>query len=449
MNPHETSSEFHLTYEPREQFLPFHGRNTRFSAMVCHRRAGKTVSCIGELVIRALYTTKKRAKFAYCGPYRQQAKEVAWEYLKEFTEGIRRGPPRESDLRVTLHNGSTITLYGADNPDALRGLYFDGIVLDEYGDCRPSLWGEVVLPTLLDRKGWAVFIGTPKGKNHFYQMVQRARAEPNWYHMTLKASESGLLDEDSLREARAEMSDAQYQQEMECSFEAAVQGSYYSDIIAKMESDGKIGEFLYDPVETVHVSADLGFSDSTAFWFWQITPDGPILIDYEEHDSQPLEFYFTMLKDKPYEYADIWLPHDAKAKSLQTGRSTVEQFLQEGYPCKVVPKLAVQHGIDAARLIMPKCRINKATCHGGVEALRAYRRSFNEKTQQYANSPLHDWASNGSDSFRYFSLVTEVVKKAVKNEEENVPLIKNPEYTLDDLWKSKNNDDWKSSIIRI
>ena len=417
--------------------------------MVCHRRAGKTVSCIGELVIRALYTTKKRAKFAYCGPYRQQAKEVAWEYLKEFTEGIRRGPPRESDLRVTLHNGSTITLYGADNPDALRGLYFDGIVLDEYGDCRPSLWGEVVLPTLLDRKGWAVFIGTPKGKNHFYQMVQRARAEPNWYHMTLKASESGLLDDDSLREARAEMSDAQYQQEMECSFEAAVQGSYYSDIIAKMESDGKIGEFLYDPIETVHVSADLGFSDSTAFWFWQITPDGPILIDYEEHDSQPLEFYFTMLKDKPYEYADIWLPHDAKAKSLQTGRSTVEQFLQQGYPCKVVPKLAVQHGIDAARLIMPKCRINKSTCYGGIEALRAYRRSFNEKTQQYANSPLHDWASNGSDSFRYFSLVTDVTKTAVKDEEEDMPLIKNPEYTLDELWKSKNNDDWKSSIIRI
>lgn len=449
MNPHETSSEFHLSYTPREQFLPFHGRSTRFSAMVCHRRAGKTVSCIGELVIRALYTTKKRAKFAYCGPYRQQAKEVAWEYLKEFTEGIRRGPPRESDLRVTLHNGSTITLYGADNPDALRGLYFDGIVLDEYGDCRPSLWGEVVLPTLLDRKGWAVFIGTPKGKNHFYQMVQRARAEPNWYHMTLKASESGLLDDDSLREARAEMSDAQYQQEMECSFEAAVQGSYYSDIIAKMESDGKIGEFLYDPEEAVHVSADLGFSDSTAFWFWQITPDGPILIDYEEHDSQPLEFYFTMLKDKPYEYADIWLPHDAKAKSLQTGRSTVEQFLQQGYPCKVVPKLAVQHGIDAARLIMPKCRINKATCYGGVEALRAYRRSFNEKTQQYANSPLHDWASNGSDSFRYFSLVTDTVKTVAEKEKEYEPMIKPNEYTLDELYKSKTEENWKHAIIRI
>jgi len=210
---------------------------------------------------------------------------------------------------------------------------------------------------------------------------------------------------------------------MECNFDAAVKGSYYSDIVAKMESvlpgyeQPRIGDYPYDPHEMVHVSTDLGFTDSTAMWFWQIREGGPVLIDYEEHDSQPLEFYFNMLRDKGYEYAEIWLPHDAKAKSLQTGRSTVEQFLGEDFPCKVVPKLAVQHGIDAARLILPQCRINKTTCYGGVEALRAYRRAFNEKTQQFSNNPLHDWASNGSDAFRYFSLVTQTEKTTVVVEE--------------------------------
>ncbi len=441
--------DLQLAYEPREQFVPFHQRSTRFGTMTCHRRAGKTVSCIGELVVRGQYTNKKRAEYAYVGPFRAQAKKVAWTYLKDFTEGLRKKPPRESDLSVELHNGATITIYGADNPDALRGLFFDGIVLDEYGDMRPSTWGEVVLPTLLDRNGWAVFIGTPKGKNHFFHMVQRAREEENWYELTLKASESGLLSEESLQIAAAEMTEAQYQQEMECSFDAAVQGSYYSAIVTQMENDGMMGDYAYDPSLLVSVSADLGFTDSTAFWFWQLTPGGPVLIDYEEADSQALEYYFEMLDSKGYEYEDVWLPHDAKAKSLQTGRSTVEQFIDHGYPCKVVPKLAVQHGIDAARLILPQCRFNKTNCYSGIEALRAYRRQFNEKTQQFNNKPLHDWASNGSDSFRYFALVTETEVKAIQEVIEDNSLLKPVEYTLDDLYAAKKDDDWRRSIIRI
>ena len=156
--------------------------------MCCHRRAGKTVACIGDLITRAVYTQKPKAKYAYVGPFRQQAKEIAWEYLKSMSEEVRKGAPRESDLRITLLNGSTITIYGADNPDSLRGLYFDGMVIDEYGDCRPSLWGDVLLPTLLDRRGWAVFIGTMRGKNHFYQTLERARETGSWYHKVLKLS---------------------------------------------------------------------------------------------------------------------------------------------------------------------------------------------------------------------------------------------------------------------
>ncbi len=438
-----------IDYTPRDAFIEFHQRNTRFTAMCCHRRAGKTVACIGDLITRAVYTQKPKAKYAYVGPFRQQAKEIAWEYLKSMSEEVRKGAPRESDLRITLLNGSTITIYGADNPDSLRGLYFDGMVIDEYGDCRPSLWGDVLLPTLLDRRGWAVFIGTMRGKNHFFQTLERARETGSWFHKVLKASESGLIGDEDLAEARAEMSEAQYAQEMECDPNAAVQGTYYANILAKMEGDGRIGDYGYNPDEMVFVSADLGYTDSTAFWFWQLDSEGPVLIDYEEADSESLEFYFDMLKNKPYDYAEVYLPHDAKAKSLQTGRSTVEQFLGQGFNCQVVPKLAVQHGIDAGRLMLPQCRINKESCYAGVEALRAYRRSFNEKTQQYSNNPHHDWSSNGSDAFRYFALVTDNKKTALEVEKEHEDLIKRPEYTLDELFAARDDDNWQQDILRL
>lgn len=417
--------------------------------MCCHRRAGKTVACIHDLVLRAMYTRKHRAKYAYIGPFRQQAKEIAWTYLKDATEGIRKGAPRESDLRVVLHNDATITLYGADNPDSLRGLYFDGVILDEYGDCRPSLWGEIILPCLMDRQGWAVFIGTMKGKNHFYKTLERAKTDPAWHHMELKGSVSGILSEEDLRELKAQLTEAQYEQEIECNPNAAIMGTYYSDLINRLEGEEKMGHHPYDPEKMVHCAADLGFTDSTAFWFWQLDEDGPIMIDYYEADGKTVQHYFEMLDNKGYEYADIWLPHDAKAKSFQTGRSTIEQFIDRGFPCKPVPRLAVQHGIDAARMVLPTCRFDRDSCHGGIEALRAYKRQWNEKVQQFSNSPFHDWASNGADAFRYFSLVTEESMEVVKAVKNQVPLLKQPEYCLNELFDAREEDNWKQSILRI
>lgn len=444
----DQSRKIALDYIPREPFIPFHQRSTRFSAMVCHRRAGKTVACIYDTVLRAMYSNKTRPKYAYVGPLRQQTKDIAWEYLKAATAHIRKGQPRESDLRITLHNDATIQIYGADRPNSLRGLYFDGVVLDEYGDMRPSLWGEILLPTLIDRQGWAVFVGTMKGKNHFYKQLERAAKDPNWFYMKLKGSESGILTTADLAELREQLTEAQYEQEIECNPNAAVMGTYYSDLVAKMEGTGNIGSYPFDPHSMVHVAADLGFTDSTAFWFWQIDKDGPVLIDYYEADSQPLEHYFEMLNAKGYEYADIWLPHDAKAKSFQTGRSTVEQFIQQGFPCRPVPKLAVQHGIDAARMILPKCRIDREHCSQGIEALRAYRRQYNEKTQQFANTPLHDWSSNGADAFRYFALVTEGgIQPEEKTQEPQQ--ITAPQYTLEDLFADREQSNWRSGIIRI
>lgn len=441
-----------LDYVPRKQFLPFHNRRERFSSLVCHRRAGKTVACINDLVAKALHTKKKNARYAYVAPFYRQAKDVAWTYLKEATEDIA-AKTREADLRIELPNGSWITLYGADNPDALRGLYFDGVILDEFGDCRPSLWAEVVLPALLDRKGWGVFIGTPKGKNHFWVMNERSKKEEAWFHMTLKASDSGLLDPDDLIEIRGQMTEDQYMQEMECSFEAAVSGTYYANLIGTMESTGLIKQEgpHWDPAQPVRVSSDLGFTDSTAMWFWQLRPDGLAIIDYEEADGQALPYYFDMLNDKGYEYEEVWLPHDAKAKSLQTGRSTVEQFLAAGFPIRIAPKLAVQHGIDAARKILPTCHINSTNCYDGIEALRAYRRSFNEVSKQYSKAPVHDWSSNGADAFRYLAVSTqEHLQEQVKEDKVNNFEFKAPEYKLTELFEARDNErTWSGGILRI
>lgn len=434
------SGNIKFDYDPREPFIALHQRKERWACMVVHRRGGKTVACVHELVLRALYTKKKNARYAYIAPFYRQAKDVAWVYLKEackeFATHI-----RESSLRIELPNGAWITLYGADNPDALRGLYLDGVVLDEYGDARPSLWGQVVLPTLADRKGWAIFIGTPKGKNHFYQIHERSKKEDGWFSLTLKASKSGILDPEELLEMKAQMSEHEFEQEMECNFTAAILGTYYSEMVQRLELEGRIAPKIaqYDRSYPVQVACDLGRSDNTAMWFWQERPNGVFVIDYYENQGKNLDHYIEMLKEKPYNYEAIWLPHDAKAKTLQTKRSTIEQMLDAGFPCRIVPSMAVQHGIDAVRKVLPHCFIDAEACFHGIEALRAYRRKYNELDKQFSNVPHHDWASDGSDAFRYLALVCGETIQNITNSQEAMLDDDRMRYAfnLEDLYESR------------
>lgn len=399
-----------LDYEPREAFAQLHKRTERWGCMVAHRRAGKTVAAVNELVIRALYSKKKHPRFAYIAPFRSQAKNIAWMYLKDATRGFATDL-RESDLQARLPNGAWITLYGSDNPDALRGIYLDGVVIDEFGDCRPNLWAEVILPTLADREGWAIVMGTPRGMNQFHTFHELSKKDDRWFSLTLKASESNLINKEELQRMRSVMSEAQYEQELECSFSAPVLGTYYAGIIEKLEKDGQISPDKpeYDSNFPVEVSCDLGFTDSSAYWFFQERPDGIAVIDYYEADSQPLQHYFDMLDSKKYSYGTIWLPHDAKAKTLQTGRSTAEQFIQHfkdsDTTLDITPQLSIQHGIDATRLVLPHCHINQTLCNAGIESLRAYRRKYNELTKSFTDKPLHDWSSHGADAARYMALV--------------------------------------------
>jgi hypothetical protein len=393
---------------------------------------------VNDLGARAIYTQKEHARYASLAPFYRQAKDVAWSYLKQYLKPVI-AKTRESELRVELINGAWITLYGADNPDALRGIYLDGVVLDEFGDCRPSLWGQVILPTLIDREGWAVFIGTPKGKNHFYQINRRSLAEDGWFNMTLPASKSGLIAPLELAEMKAQMSEDEYDQEMECSFEAAVKGTYYTALLNVIDGNGQLDAGIaYDPDIPVEAATDLGYSDSTAIWYWQQRPDGLAILDYDEAHGKALPYYFDILRNKPWahKYKTIWLPHDAKAKSLQTGKSTVEQFLSEEFPVRIAPKLDVHDGINAVRKTLPHCWFDGVKCYDGIEALRAYRRSYDELKDVYQNKPVHDWASHGSDAFRYLALVA---KLGISHIVDPIDVDDNHyEFCLNDLWEDTN-----------
>lgn len=211
-----------LDYTPRGQFKEFHRTGKRWSCLVCHRRAGKTVASVRHLERAALTCTLPNPRFAYIAPLYKQAKDVAWQYLRDGASPLvpHGAKLNESELRADYPNGGRVRLYGADNPDAMRGIYLDGVVLDEYADMKPDMWSSVLRPALADRGGWAVFIGTPKGRDSFYQIWREAlKDDENWYTMMLKASESGLLSSSELAAARQTMAENTYNREFECSFD--------------------------------------------------------------------------------------------------------------------------------------------------------------------------------------------------------------------------------------
>lgn len=394
-------------YRPRPQFGPLHKRQTRWFCGVAHRRAGKTVACINELIKGAASCDLPNPRFAYIAPQLNQAKDVAWSYLKEFTAFIPNRKVNESELWVELPGGKRIRIYGADNPDRLRGIYLDGAILDEYGDMDPTVWSQVIRPALADRKGWAGFIGTPKGKNGFHRIWTEAQEDPAWTAIMLKASETGLLDADELRAARRMMSADEYEQEFECSFEAAVKGAFYGEQMREAEEDGRILKLPHDPRLQTWTAWDLGMSDSTAIWFVQPHAGQYRFIDYYRADGVGLDHYVKVLREKPYIYAGHILPHDVQVRELGTGKSRIEVLHELGISYDTITttrQLPVHDGIQALRMMLPMCWFDAEKCKEGIEALRMYRREFDEKRQEFRNSPLHDWTSHPADAARYFAI---------------------------------------------
>lgn len=404
-------------YEVREQFKPLHLRKTRWFIGVAHRRAGKTVANINELIMGAARCELPNPRFAYIAPQLNQAKDIAWTYLKEYTAFIPGCKSNESELWVELPGGARIRIYGADNPDRLRGIYLDGVVLDEFGDMDPTIWTQVIRPALSDRKGWACFIGTPKGKNTFHTLW--TDADDDWTRLLLKASETGLVDDDELAAARKMMSKDEYEQEFECSFEAAVKGAYYGDLMNDAEKDGRICRVSYEPGVPVHTAWDLGVADSTVIWFFQSIARETRVIDVLKGEGVGLDWYARKLQEKAYVYGSHYLPHDVEVRELGTGKSRTEVLSALGIKVTVCPNIPIEDGIQAVRLRLPLCWFDKDKCKDGIEALRMYRREYDEKRQEFKIRPLHDWTSHYADAFRYLS-VGHAEKAAARQQRPNV-----------------------------
>ena len=307
----------------------------------------------------------------------------------------------ETELRCDLPNGARIQLLGAENPASLRGLYLDGVCLDEMADMPESLFPEVIRPALSDRKGYAVFIGTPRGHNAFYELYEAATGQDDWVTAVYKASETGILDDEELTAAEAMMSADQYAQEYECSWVANVPGAIYGKEMQKAFEGGRVCNVPYDSGHKVHTFWDLGIGDSTAVVFVQNVGRAVHVIDCFEARNEGLPFYARMLSEKGYLYGDHYAPHDIEVRELGSGKSRREVAWELGINFRVVPKLSVEDGIHAAQLLIDRCWFDRDNCKPLLEALRQYHRAYNERTRSFRTSPVHDWSSHFADSFRY------------------------------------------------
>ena len=356
---------------------------------------------INHMLKAALTNKYLNPRYAFISPYRLQGKATAWDYIKQFAGKIPGTKFNESELRCDLANGARITILGAENDQAIRGISLDGCVFDETQSIKPTIFPEVIRPALADRKGWCIFIGTPKGRNNFYQLYEQAKKNPKWYACTYKASETQILDDEELQAAKDVMSKDLYEQEFECSFQAAITGSYYGTIIEDLVREKRMVSNLYDEDIDVETWWDLGINDQTAIWFVQRYKKEIRLIDYYENTSHGLDHYADVLKNKGFEYSTHIFPHDVKVRELGNyAKTRLEALLDLGIVGEVAPKLSIEDGIEAVRRNLINCWFDKDKCATGIEYLKAYQKKWDDKAQVFKSKPQHSYASHCADAFR-------------------------------------------------
>lgn len=426
-------AEIVIPYRPRYPQDEIHQalESRRFVVLVAHRRLGKTVCVINHLIKQALLCDRERGIFAYVAPFRNQAKSIAWAYLKHFTGPLPGRKIDEVDLCVTLPNAagsvSQVRIFGADNANALRGLYFDGVCLDEVAQMDPQVWGEIVRPALADRMGFAVFIGTPHGTNLFYDLYTHAKAAmledgSDWHAALYTADKTGVIAPAELEALKSEMSDEAFRQELLCDFTAALPGAYYGRQMEAARNEERIIRVHYDPSLPVITAWDLGVDDATSIWFAQQVRSEVRIIDYYEGSGVGLEHYVKVLKEKPYAYSEHLFPHDIKVRELGSGKSRVETLRDLGVTAKVVANIPIEDGINAVRMLLPRCYFDADKCKRGVDALTQYQTEWNEKLQTFGKAPRHDWTSHAADAFRTLAMGLRKVEIVWAGREHTRPL---------------------------
>jgi hypothetical protein len=366
---------------------------------------------VNQLIRSAVECEHPAPRLAYMAPLYKQAKAIAWDYMRRFAGPIDGAKFNESELRCDLPGERRITLLGADNPDALRGIYLDGIVLDEYALMTEQVWTAVIRPTLVDRQGFAIFMGTPLGRNHFHALYERACQREDVLTMLYRASETAIVPADELDRAREEMGPDLYAQEFECSFEAAITGAYYARQLEQVRAESRIRTVPWQPAVPVITAWDLGRTDSTAIVFAQRARDEVHVIDFLEADGQELAFYVRELQRRPYLYGEHILPHDANAETLAAGGRSIATQLRAMFRtlnmpdrCRVLPQDEIAPGIELARRVFPRCWFDESKTRALIDHLASYRRAWSKIRNAYADDPQHDEHSHAADAFRYLAV---------------------------------------------
>lgn len=435
-----------IPYAPRLWAKKLHASTRRWAALVLHRRAGKTTAILNhhqraamddewefdrlrfllpaapEVQLRKLLLHRV---YWHVMPTLKQAKLVAWDMLKEFARPIPGAKPNNSELEITYPNGNKLRLIGADDPDSLRGPALSGVSLDEYSQIPKRAFGEVLSKALGDHLGYAIFGGTIIGKDQLYEIYQAAKGSAEWYAVwqdidVSLATESGptvtaltrALEDDRKLVIQGVMTQAEFDQEWFLSPEAAIKGAIYGDLLAEARQNGRITRVPHDPALPVDTDWDLGTLDPTAIWFSQSTRSGEVrLIDYYEATDEGLPHYAGIIHkrtaERGYVYGKHWGPHDIVVRDYGTGKTRVSTAKELGISFEVTPRLTgspakgeVEAGIDAARLLLPRCWFDEKNCAAGIDALLHYRRDFNTRLQEFKPTAVHDWASHCADAFR-------------------------------------------------
>ncbi len=452
-----------IPYAPRKWAKRLHKSLKRWSALVLHRRAGKTTAVLNhhqfaatndswersrleELLPNASQVQigklmEKRRIYWHVMPTLKQAKLVAWDMLKDISRPIPGVKQNNSELEVTYPNGNKVRLIGADDPDSLRGPGLAGVSLDEYSQIAPTTFGEVLSKALGDQLGYAIFCGTIKGHDQLFKIHEAAKDNSEWYAVWQNidvslATESGptlttlrrAMEDDRQLVKDSVMSKAEFDQEWYLSPDAAIKGAIYVKELEAARDDGRVGTVPYDPALPVDTDWDLGVGDAMAIWFSQSTRSGEVrLIDYYEASGEGFPFYIKMLADKGYAYGKHWAPHDIQVREMSSGRSRLEVALSQGIRFKVTPRLhnsvggEVEEGIHAARMLFPRCWFDRKRCEAGLEALSYYRRDYNERLNEFKSTPVHDWASHAADAFRGLSVRHQVPVDKKKARSVSVP----------------------------
>lgn len=415
-------------WSPREYQLPAWTAlesGIRRALLFWHRRSGKDDLCLHWT---ATQLVQRVGNYWHMLPEQAQARKAIWDATNPHTGKRRideafplelRESTRNDEMMIRFKNGSSWQVVGSDNFNSLVGSTPIGVVFSEWAIAKPEAWA-YLRPILVENGGWALFITTTRGKNHAHQMYLSVKDSPDWFCQILPANMTGVFTPEQLdgelKEYVAQYGDgigrALFNQEYFCSFDSAVVGAVYGDEMHKARSEKRIARVPYEKESLVHTVWDIGYGDSTAIWFVQKIGREIHLIDYYENSGKDIAYYVSVLKDRGYTYGTDWLPHDAEAGELGTGKSIKEMLEGLQRAVEIAPKLTPEEGINAARMVLSRCWFDEDKTQRGIDCLTNYRWDIDKSTKELKPRPVHDWASHGADAFRYLAVVADQMGSA-------------------------------------